>query len=116
VRTEVRLRPGQETSLAPSCLHLRYFGSKRIALKRKLATFLRLFGAPSDSAPEALCFPRYAPAVTLRDKVRSCEICIALNVEPLGPVVVWNQQNYLKLMLTVRYSKFSYGCCPRNPP
>jgi len=26
--------------------------------------------------------------------------------------VVWNQQNYLKLLLTVRYSKFSYGRCP----
>ena len=29
------------------------------------------------------CPPRYVPGVTLRDKVRSCEICRALNVEPL---------------------------------
>ena len=34
----------------------------------------------------------------------------------LGPVLVWSQQNYLRLLLTVRYSKFSYGCCLRNPP
>jgi len=27
-----------------------------------------------------------------------------------------SQQNYLKLLLTVRYSKFSYGCCPSNLP
>jgi len=26
----------------------------------------------------------------------------------LGPVLVWSQQNYLKLLLTVRYSKTSY--------
>jgi len=30
----------------------------------------------------------------------------------LGPVLVWNQQNYLKLLLIVRFSKSSYGCCP----
>ena len=34
----------------------------------------------------------------------------------LGPILVWSQQNYLKLLLTVRYSKFSFGCWPRNPP
>ena len=44
-RTEVRLRPGQETSLAPPYLNLRYFGSKCIALKEKRTTLLRLFGA-----------------------------------------------------------------------
>ena len=32
----------------------------------------------------------------------------------LRPVLVWRQQNYLKLLLTAWYSKFSYGCCPRN--
>jgi len=37
----------------------------------------------SDSAPGALWPSSYAPGVTLRDKVRSCEICRALNVEPL---------------------------------
>jgi len=30
----------------------------------------------------------------------------------LGPVLLWSQQNYLKLMLTVRYSKISSGFCP----
>jgi len=34
----------------------------------------------------------------------------------LDPVLVWSQQNYLKLLLTVRYSKLSCGCCARNPP
>jgi len=38
---------------------------------------LRLFGA------RELCPPRYAPGGTLRDKVRSCGIHRALNVEPL---------------------------------
>ena len=33
----------------------------------------------------------------------------------LGPILVWSQHNYLKLLLTVRYSKSSYGCCPRDP-
>ena len=45
-RTEVRLRPGQETSLAPPYLNLWYFGSKCTALKKKLTTLLRLFGPP----------------------------------------------------------------------
>jgi len=36
-----------------------------------------------DSVPGALSHPRYAPGVTLCDKVRSCEIRRALNVEPL---------------------------------
>jgi len=30
----------------------------------------------------------------------------------LGPVLVWSQQNYLNLLLTMRYSKFFYGSCP----
>jgi len=44
--TKVRLCPGQETSLAPPYLNLRSFGSKCIALKKKLATLLDIFGAP----------------------------------------------------------------------
>ena len=32
----------------------------------------------------------------------------------LGPVFVWRQQNYLKLLLIVKFSKSSYGCCPRR--
>jgi len=56
-RTEVRLRSGQETSLAPPHLNLRYFGSKCIALKKKLTILLQLFGAPTDSVPGALSPP-----------------------------------------------------------
>ena len=33
-----------------------------------------------------------------------------------GPVLVWSQQNYPKLLLTVRYSKSSLGCCPATLP
>ena len=45
-RTEVRLRPGQETNLPPPYLNLRSFGSKCTALKKKLATMLGLFAPP----------------------------------------------------------------------
>ena len=34
----------------------------------------------------------------------------------LGSVLVWSHQNCLKLLLTVRYSTSSQGCCPRDPP
>jgi len=34
----------------------------------------------------------------------------------LDSILVWSEQNYLKLLLTVSFSKFSCGCCPRNPP
>ena len=34
----------------------------------------------------------------------------------LGPVLVWSQQNFLKLLMAVRYSKSSWGCCPSDPP
>ena len=44
-RTEVRWRPGQETSLAPPCLNLRSFRSKRVVMKKLLETLLVLFGA-----------------------------------------------------------------------
>ena len=45
-RTEVTWRPRKETSLAPPCSNLRSFGSKCNVLKKKIATFLELFGAP----------------------------------------------------------------------
>jgi len=54
-RTEVRWRPGQETSLPPPCLNLKSFGSKCAVLKKVPATLLGLFG--SDSAPGAVCPP-----------------------------------------------------------
>jgi len=31
-------------------------------------------------------------------------------------VLVWSQQNYLRLLLTVRYFEPSRGCCTRDPP
>ena len=34
----------------------------------------------------------------------------------LGHVLVWRQQNYLKLQLTVRYSESSWYCCPTILP
>jgi len=46
-----------------------------VALKEKLCCS---FSAPGASSP---C--RCAPGVTLRDKVRSCEIRKTLNIEPL---------------------------------
>jgi len=57
-RTDIRLRPGQKTSLAPPYMNLSYFGIKFPALTIKRATLLRLFGG--DSASRSLC-----PLVTL---------------------------------------------------
>jgi len=45
-RNEVRWRPGQVASFAPSCSNLTSFGSKFTALKKVLVAFLGLFGAP----------------------------------------------------------------------
>jgi len=77
------LRPGQETNLPPPYLNLRYFGSKCIVLKKNIRHYCDFSAPPSDSVPGVLSHPHYAPGVTLRDKVRSCEIRRALNVEPL---------------------------------
>jgi len=85
-RSEVRCCPEQKTSLAPPCSNLRPFGCKYTVLKTKLPTLLRLFGAPIDSAPGALCllFPsHYTAGVTLGDILRNCEIRRALNFEEL---------------------------------
>jgi len=62
---------------------MRSFESKFTALKKKLATLLRLSVVPSDSCPGGLCPSRYAPDVTLQDKAVKCESLRALNVEPL---------------------------------
>jgi len=80
------MRPGQEIRLATPSSNLGSFLSKCTVLKKKHAILLGLFGALSYLAPGAFCPPcphRYAPSVTLRDKLRSCEIRRALNVEPL---------------------------------
>ena len=44
--TEVRWRPGQETSLVPPRSNLRSLGSKNTVLKKVLASLLWLIGAP----------------------------------------------------------------------
>ena len=64
------------------------FGSKYTVLKKKLATLFGLFGDPQSPVIRRSGLvppipPRYTPDVTLCDKVRSCEIRRALNVEPL---------------------------------
>jgi len=82
-RTEVELRPVQETSLAPPYLNLSYFGIKCPTLRKKLATLLRLFGGAQWFGVQGIVPSRYAVGVTLRDKLRSCEIHSALNIEPL---------------------------------
>jgi len=82
-RTEVRLRPVQETSLALPYFNLSYFGFNVLHWRKNLWHCCDFSAPPSDSASRALCSPCYASGVTLRDKVRSCEICSALNVEPL---------------------------------
>ena len=158
-RSVVRLRPGQETSLGLPYFNLRYFGSKCIALKKKLCCD---FSAPGHWAP--LVTPwcdtsRQSPQLwnsqspeyrTTSNCENTTEVSSAMYPECpkkdcwgkpcrlnpresdpdavqglggvtasptlLGPILVWSQQNYLKLLLTVRYSKFSYGCCPRNAP
>jgi len=57
-RTEVKWRPGQETSLAPSCSKLKSIGRKCTVLKKILATLLGLFGARGILPPLS---PHYAP-------------------------------------------------------
>jgi len=168
---EVRLRPGQETSLVPPYLNLNYFGSECTALKKKLAKSLGLFGGPQwfgergivpssscpwcDTSPQSAQLwnsqslecrttsPKWENTTTL---VRPCtrmpherlvkQVLLAKPTEKrprCRPKPRWSncisdlawsrlgvarkkQQNYLKLLLTVRYSKSSYGCCPRDPP
>jgi len=162
--------PAARNKFGVSIFEPKLFWIKCPALKKKLGTLLRLFGGAQWFGVRGIVPPIYAPGVTLRYKVRSCEIRSVLNVEPLlneriqeyiyvssarypecqtedwwgkscrlnpresdaevvqglvgvtaspsllGHVLVWSQQNYLKLLLTARYSKFSCGCCPRNPP
>ena len=159
--TEVRLRPGQETSLALPYLNLRSFGSKSTALNKKLATLSGLFGAPQWFAalvtPPMWHFATNCAVVKFAEHRMSKHFselrehnhvssamypqcptkdwwgkCCWLNPREshpnvvqgpggvtssptlLGPVLVWSQQNYLKLLLIVRFSKSSYGCCPHR--
>jgi len=71
-RTEVRWRPGQETSLAPPCSNLRSFGNKCTALKKYLRHCWDLSAPPSVSAPGALCPlcpPSLRPRLTLQNYI-----------------------------------------------
>ena len=54
-------------------------------IEKKIETFLGLFGAPWWFGTQGIVPPRYAPGVTLRNKVHSCEIRRALKVEPVLP-------------------------------
>jgi len=78
----VRLREGKE-QVGVSIFEPKLFGIKCPALKKKLATLMRLFGDAQRFGVRGIVPPRYAPCVTLRHKVRSCEIRSALNDEPL---------------------------------
>ena len=168
VCTEVRLRPLQETSVAPPYLNISYFGIKCPALNKKLVTLLQLFAAPQWFGARDIVPPTLRPRCdtswrSVRLKNSQCPECwttsrcwenttkvswamypecptedwwgkpcwlnpresnpdvvqglggVTASSALLGPVSVWNKQNYLKLLLTGRYSKLSYACCPRNP-
>jgi len=69
-------------------------------IEEKLAILLGLLGVPSYLAPGAFCllFPLVTPGATLRDKLRSCEIRRALNVEPLLQIKI----SQLRLATLVR--------------
>jgi len=85
-RTEVRWHSEQEKNFSPPCASQRPFVSKCTVLKKKLATLLGLFGVPKWFGARELCFPcppSLHPGVTLREKMRSCEIRRALNIGPL---------------------------------
>jgi len=60
-RTEVRLRSGKDTSLAPPYLNLSFFGSKYPALKKKLATLLRIFGGAQWFGVRGIVFASLRP-------------------------------------------------------
>jgi len=42
------------------------------------------------------------------------QVLVGVTTSPtlLGPVLLWSQENYLKLLFTVWYSKSSWGCFP----
>jgi len=67
-RSEIRWRPGQETKFRAPCLNLSSSGSKSTALKKVLATLLKLFGSPKWFGARCIVPPfppRYAPGWTL---------------------------------------------------
>jgi len=55
-RKNVRWRPGQKASLAPSYSNLRSLGSECTVLKKLYVTLLWLFGAPRSHSTPSECF------------------------------------------------------------
>jgi len=82
-RTEVGLLQVQETSLAIPCLNLSFFGMKCLALKKKACDIVATFCSVQWFGLRGIAPSLRIPSATLSDKVRSCEIRSALNVEPL---------------------------------
>jgi len=62
-RTEVRLRSGQETSLALLYLNLSYFGIKCLGLKKKLNDIVEAFPRPLVIRRPGHCVPLVTPLV-----------------------------------------------------
>ena len=79
------LRKSGGTGPLPSCAHEMYH-SEEITCN--------IFG----TLRRPPCPPLYGPGVALCDKVRSCEICRALNLEPLVQIVTSHSQlGYISL-------------------
>jgi len=163
--TEVRLRPGQETSLALPYLTYDLLGANALHSRKNLWHCWDLLAPPSDSPPghcAALVTPlvwnlaincaavKFAepwmskhfskfrehnhvssvmhPECPTKDwwgkscwlnprdsdsKIVQAPGGVTSSPTLLGPVLVWSQQKYLKLLLIVRFFKSSYGCCHR---
>ena len=62
---------------------VRCFGSKYTHLRQKTSDIVATFRRPSIIRRPGHCAPSLRPWCDTRDKVRSCEICRALNVETL---------------------------------
>jgi len=113
-RNEVRWRPGQEASLAPSCSKLRSFGSKFTVLKKVPVTLLELFGVPrSESAPGncAPLAPLFTPlsVVLLRNH---SNVSTPRNVRPCPPcgyAITTNhaERAFPSCVETTRWRRFS---------
>ena len=70
-------------------------------IEEKTCDIVGTLRRPQFLAPGAFCLPcppRYDPGVTLRDKLRSCEIRRGLNVEPLVQIKI----SQLRLVTLVR--------------
>jgi len=81
-----QMAPGERNKVWHPMFEPKVFRCKCTALKKVIAAFLGLFGAPSDSVPGALCPPHYAPAsVKTIGFVLSRQSCRPLLVAPEEP-------------------------------